>query len=116
LKKDSGEAAADARQSTGPSSTPGPWKAAWSVDGDFFGVYPDTSKMEFPIAVRPQFIREDVWEANAHLIASAPALLAELRYLVDWLYANRHGLGGDFSMDELLADPLAALDKAEGRS
>jgi hypothetical protein len=44
------------------------WKACYSVDGDQFAVYPDTGKMEFPVAVKPQFVRGDVWEANAKLI------------------------------------------------
>lgn len=48
-----------------------PWKACWSVDGDQFAVYPDTGKMEFPIAVKPQYVRADVWEAHARLIVEA---------------------------------------------
>ena len=69
-------------------ATPGPWKACSSIEGDFFAVYPDTGKSEFPIAKKPDYIREDVWRANAHLIASSPRLyelLARaLPFMVDY--------------------------------
>lgn len=54
-------------------------------------------------------------EANARMMAAAPALLSELQYLVEWIEANRRTIGGDFSMEQLLADPRAAIGKATGQ-
>ena len=58
--------------------TPGPWKSRSSVDGDFLGIYPDTGRPEFPIAKMPDYLKKEVIEANARLIAAAPALLRAL--------------------------------------
>ena len=62
------------------------WKACDSSDGDIFAIYPDTGKAEFPIAVKPPYIRDDIWRENAAMIAAdhnagfaeALALLREL--------------------------------------
>lgn len=34
-------------------ATPVPWKAVPSIEWDFFSIYPDTGKREFPIAAEP---------------------------------------------------------------
>jgi hypothetical protein len=44
---------------------------------------------------------------------SAPGVLAALHGLVDWLEDNKRTIDGEFSMDELLAGPRAAIAKAE---
>lgn len=59
--------------------TPGPWKACQSTDADFLGVYPDTGRPEFPIVKLPDYIKPEIAEANARLIAAAPELLEALR-------------------------------------
>jgi hypothetical protein len=49
--------------------TAGPVKACGSVDGDFFAIYPDTGRQEFPICKMPDFVRASVNKANAERIA-----------------------------------------------
>lgn len=58
--------------------TPGRWKVAEPVGGGVPAVYPDTGKMEFPIAVKPQFLRDDIWLVCAHRIAAAHDLYEAL--------------------------------------
>jgi hypothetical protein len=58
-------------------------------------------------------------EANAHLIAAAPELLAELEYLVEiaesaMRAANRDG--GEYDIGEMLEAPRAAIAKAKGEA
>jgi hypothetical protein len=57
--------------------------------------------------------------ANAHLIAEAPVLLAELEYLVEvaesaMRAANRDG--GEYDIGEMLEAPRAAIAKAKGEA
>ena len=59
--------------------TMGPWKGDLNADSDQFGIYPDTGKMEFPIAIMPDFVKAETNAANARLIAAAPDLLKQLR-------------------------------------
>jgi len=63
----------------------GPWKVSQSVEGDFLGIYPDTDKMEFPIAKMPEIVKPEINLARAKLIAAAPDLLRVAELLVDWL-------------------------------
>ena len=53
-------------------------------------------------------------DAFLRLALAAPDLLAELVDLVDWLEFNKRSIGGEFLMDELLADARAAITKAKG--
>ena len=95
----------------------GPWKFASSVDGDFVAVYPDTGKMEFPIAVKPSIMRGDVWNEIGPLIASAPALLEALRGLAGNAGALRafeweiRAAAGNTNW-QCLMDAVAAADAA----
>lgn len=45
--------------------------------------------------------------------AAAPCLLRELVDLVDWLDANQRTFEGEFSMDEILSGPRAAISRAK---
>lgn len=82
--------------------TPGPWKVSPSTEADFLGVYPDTGRSEFPVAKLPEYIKAEIAEANARLIAAAPDLLAELKWCMI-------GVGNRTRM-------AAAIAKAEGKS
>jgi hypothetical protein len=55
-------------------------------------------------------------EANARLISTAPELLSELSDLVDWMVENQRSIEGEYSMDELLRGPRAAVAKARGEA
>jgi len=59
-------------------ATPGRWKACPSVEFDHFAIYPDTGKAEFPVAKMPDYIRTEVVQANADLIAHSRNLVAAL--------------------------------------
>lgn len=89
--------------------TPGPWKVSASIDSEFVGVFPDTGEHAFPICKMPDFIKRDVNEANALLIAAAPDLLDALRRARGVLDV----IGG---YTDRLARCDAAIAKAEGKS
>lgn len=46
------------------------WKLVEPVDGGVPAIYPDTGKMEFPVATKPDFIRVDVWMLIAEQIVT----------------------------------------------
>ena len=67
----------DAPKPSQVGPTKGPWKVCESIEGDFIGVYPDTGKIEFPIAKMSNFVRAEVSAANARLIAEAGTVYSE---------------------------------------
>lgn len=79
-------------------ATPGDWKAVPSHQWDFFSIYPDTGKMEFPLATEPlldgkQYLTTESIQANFALIVAMknalPTLLAALSPTLDT------GIAGD---------------------
>jgi len=48
-----------------------PWKACPSIEGDFLGIYPDTDRSEFPIAIMPTYVRAEINDTHADLIVRA---------------------------------------------
>lgn len=95
----------------------GPWKVAEPVDGGTVAVYPDTGKMEFPIAVKPDIMRVDVWNDIAPLIAAAPELLEALEAeLADLNEDIRWAEGSDMARFIARRERLeAAIAKATGQ-
>jgi len=71
------------------AATPGPWKATNSVEWDFFAIYPDTGRAEFPIAKFADYIKPEIVQANTDFIAHArediPALLSHITDLTQRL-------------------------------
>ena len=95
--------------------TPGPWR----VDGEGMQVYKDKQ----PIAVIRTVFDENggrvTREANAALIAAAPAMYEELGKCVSLIRAlqerlNAHGEMCNFDEEEI-ASAIAALAQAEGK-
>ena len=99
----------------GAQFTPGPWR----VDGEGMQVYKDKQ----PIAVIRTVFDENggrvTREANAALIAAAPAMYEELGKCVSLIRAlqerlNAHGEMCNFDEEEI-ASAIAALAQAEGK-
>lgn len=102
---------------TTPTFTPGPWTVYAENDYDSLGRFEVIGADQRDLAmIRPSYRTVDEQRANAHLIASAPALYAALKSLAD-LYAELRDaeLIEDSDMTELKA-ARAALAQAEGRS
>lgn len=99
--------------------TKGPWKSCKSVDGEFLGVYPATGKMEFPIAKMPEYIVDEVNEANALLIATAPEMLGSLHDVavaINALLENPEDESRRPHAKYLAERAMEIVAKAEGRS
>lgn len=94
--------------------TPGPWKAVRSIEGDFLGIYPETERMEFPVAKMPDYVKAEVNETNARLIAAAPTLLAELQHVRKGLEQLRRMPGLRTSSEELIKRVDAVIAQAIG--
>lgn len=90
--------------------TPGPWKACQSVEGDFLGIYPATGKMEFPVAKMPEYITDELNQANASLIAAAPEMLGALKALQKVGVLNPTNSP---RVKQAITDMVAAIKKAE---
>jgi hypothetical protein len=96
--------------------TPGPWKVAPSIEGDFLGIFPDTGKMELPIAKFSDIVRAEINAANGRLIAAAPDMLAALKAAVE--ISDRRldpALGRTGECQAVYDQCAAAISKAEGR-
>ena len=118
------------------TQTPGPWKMTWGAGR---GQYPDGSPREY-IAYRvgaapnkPEIYREDLRdnaltvaecgenEANARLIAAAPALLEACKAMKELLdqsdtrYYIGHELGEYSRLHDAINKANRAIAKAEGR-
>lgn len=91
--------------------TPGPWKVANSVENDFVGIYPDTGKMEFPIAKMPEVAYKSQAE-NARLIAAAPDLLNALKAVLPMLEAVRMQVGFGKTQEKRIEVAKAAIARA----
>jgi len=100
-----------------------PWKVAEPIDGGVPAVYPDTGKMEFPVCVKPDFMRADAWHEIARLIAAAPELYEGAAAAVDLLEQYAHFIctvkADDIEqhpylphVEQVLEDLRAALHKA----
>lgn len=95
--------------------TPGPWKACQSTDADFLGVYPDTGRPEFPIVKLPDYIKPEIAEANARLIAAAPAMLEALRAMTHGLPELLESIGYS-DEEDMIGKALSAISLATGES
>lgn len=71
------------------------------------------SKVIFHKRKRPEFVMDDEDRANARLIAAAPDLLAELKWVAGRI--DRQSGSPNFTSDEY-DRIVAAIAKAEGRS
>lgn len=89
-----------------PKHTPGPWQHGKLSDD----IITDSGE---PIASPPDDYDEDVWPANARLIAAAPDLLNVLRQMVVLYDGVRDMIGASVKAKLERAD--AAIAKAEGR-
>ena len=69
-----------------------PWKLAEPVDGGIPTIYPDTGKMEFPIALRPDYIKVEVWLAHAAAIVALHNAYPDLRAHLDAQAATIAGM------------------------
>ena len=72
--------------------TPGPWKVL-ELDGELY-VNPERGKHgqdEYALIARVQHKGRPSYEANARLIAAAPALLEALKGLSEWVSDNHAG-------------------------
>ena len=95
--------------------TPGPWSAHYNNEG--LTVFsPDNVTVAY---VDYDECEERPVEANAHLIAAAPAMYEALRNAAEWLndMSCEHGTEQDdgMSKDCVVCQVNAALAQAEGR-
>ena len=100
--------------------TPGPWKCAQSLHGDFV-IAADSSSIFNHVATIPIFngmahggasvpCRPDSAQANAHIIALAPAMFAALSEI-----ANSYGVASDVdTVIKFREIARAAIARAQG--
>jgi hypothetical protein len=99
--------------------TPGPWVAGKLGTGNY-----TSEKVSFSVN-SGEWVIADVWadatrlkkqaKANAHLNASAPDLLIEIKHARACLHDVASGRGG-WAWEEVLEAMDAAIAKAEGRA
>ncbi len=98
--------------------TPAPWK----IDSQDRGVIIDSKSrdiaaMSIHAAMKNRSIEsldEKILEANAHLMAAAPELLAACEYVVRWHREHDSGEGELFGLD-FVTDCISAIAKARGK-
>lgn len=91
--------------------TPGPWKYEPTSGAIFF----DDRDVEPLIAsTNLECVSVEQGDADGHLIAAAPCLLAVARQIVDQAQGNPRATLAE--MDTLIGAAIIAIAKAEGRS
>ena len=101
--------------------TPGPWTAGWTVNTDGEPILTVDDAEEWTVCVVDD--QNGQGEANARMIAEAPAMLKALRALADELdsaygYWRREATGGDIdpfggSVEQVLADAQTIIERIE---
>lgn len=95
--------------------TPGPWLALPTVAPRGWNI--EARGCTYTVAIARDGTGAPENEANAHLIAAAPELLAACRKLVEW-NGNRAGFAEDLlpadQQVEWVADAMRAIAKATG--
>ncbi len=89
-----------------------PWKWYWKINDRLeadCGVFSESiTGQAVSVCRTPRYEKEEQWEANARLIASAPDLLEACKYVIEQL---RNVKGKTFPILPI----LNAIAKAEGR-
>ena len=89
--------------------TPGPWKITHSeVSG-----YRVSDSTGWGVAVVLKDVND---EANAHLIAAAPAMLEALERLRGWVVAEAEQFGAVLPDDDIMEQATAAIRAAKGEA